>query len=52
MNHPQSNPAQDSISSAVIEAVAQERGTEPEDLSETLHNVVDTDALDALFAGQ
>lgn len=36
----------------VIEAVAEETGTEPEDLPETLHDVVDPDALDALFAGK
>ncbi|SEN18514.1 hypothetical protein SAMN05216388_10022 [Halorientalis persicus] len=52
MNHSQPTPTEDSLSHKVIEAVAQERGTEPEDLPETLHNVVDTDALDALFAGQ
>jgi hypothetical protein len=52
MNHSQPTPTQDSPSRAVIESVAEERGTEPENFPETLHNVVDTDALDALFAGQ
>jgi len=52
MNHSQPTPSQDSLSGAVIEAVAEEMGTEPEDLPETLHDVIDPDALDALFAGQ
>lgn len=52
MNHSQPTPTEDSLSHEVIEAVAEERGTEPEDLPETLNDVVDPDALDALFAGQ
>lgn len=41
-----------SVSSAVVEAVAETSNTPPCDLPEQLHDVVDPDALDQLFAGK
>ena len=38
-----------SLSSAVIEAVAAEKGVQPTELPEPLYNALDADALDALF---
>ena len=52
MNNSQPTSSNNSLSRAVIEAVASEKDTEPEDLPETLHEVIDPDALDRLFAGK
>ena len=41
-----------SVSSAVVEAVADASNTPPSDLPEQLNDVVDPDALDQLFAGK
>lgn len=40
----------DAPSTAVIEAIAAYHGTEPTDLDQPLYEVIDPDALDALFA--
>ena len=52
MTNQQSSSTGKSVSAAVIEAVAEEMGTDPKHLPETLHEVIDPDALDALFGGQ
>ncbi|RDZ39517.1 hypothetical protein C5C07_19600 [Haloferax sp. Atlit-4N] len=44
-----SNSGDKSLSIAVIEAVATEMEIHPTELSELLHDVLDADALDALF---
>lgn len=41
--------AEDQISFAVVEKVAEHEGTSPEDLRQPLHSAIDTDALDSLF---
>lgn len=41
-----------SLSVAVIEAVAEHEGRDPSDIEESLYEVVDPDALDALSASQ
>lgn len=41
-----------SVSSSVIEVVADASDTHPSDLPEQLHDVVDPDALDKLFTGR
>ena len=51
MNEP-SAPTRGPLSTAVVEAVAEEMGTDPKHLPETLHEVIDPDALDALFEGR
>jgi hypothetical protein len=40
----------DSLSTAVVSAVADEEGVAPHDLDPVLYDSVDPDALDALFA--
>lgn len=41
-----------SVSSSVVEAVAEESNTDPSDLPEQLADVIDPDALDRLFYGR
>lgn len=41
--------AEESVSTAVIEGVAQLKGVDPVDLDVCLHNYVDPSALDSLF---
>ena len=52
MTNQQSSSTGKSVSAAVVEAVAEEMGTDPKHLPETLYEVIDPDALDALFGGQ
>ena len=51
VNEP-SAPTRGSLSTAFVEAVAEEMDTEPEKLFEPLYEAIDPDALDALFEGQ
>lgn len=48
----QRHPPQQSASEALVEAVATERGEDPTTLEPPLHDLVDPDALDALFRGR
>jgi hypothetical protein len=50
MDSSSSSPTEKSPSVAVIEAVANETGTDPTGVAQQLYEVVDPDALDALFA--
>ena len=52
MMNESSAPTRGSLSTAVIEAVAEEMDTEPEELPEPLYEAIGPDALDALFRGQ
>jgi hypothetical protein len=44
--------ARESLSHAVIEAVAAREGVDPAELPEALYDAVDTDALDSLFRAE
>jgi len=52
MTNQHSSSTGESVSATVVEAVAEEMGTDPKHLPETLHEVIDPDALDALFGGR
>jgi uncharacterized protein YidB (DUF937 family) len=43
------NAAEQTLSEAVLEVVAETEGVDPSELSEPLFSVIDPDALDALF---
>lgn len=45
-------PARRSPSDRVVAAVADEAGTDPENLPQRLYDAVDPDALDSLFGGR
>lgn len=48
--HPRSPDGSRRASAAVVEAVAETKGVRPEAIGQPLNDVVDPDALDALFA--
>lgn len=48
--HPRSPDGPRRASAAVVEAVAETKGVRPEAIGQPLNDVVDPDALDALFA--
>lgn len=52
MDSTSSSPTEKSPSVAVIEAVANETGTGSAGVSQQLYEVIDPDALDALFASR